>query len=342
MGLTIHDIERHDRAPHTQTVLSDLIDWLNEHPGRSFAQLVSWQALDFASISSRLEKDRSAKPRIEISAHITKMNNLSVRWYPDGWRHSVFICDFANRSSSPNLIPRHKWSRPPDFRWFVGDEEPTFNARPTNELMYLRGVGGLDPTPRASYGPYACYNRDVVDSILISAVRSAYDRLIEQCRLVFEVELLDAFSFSIRDEIDEGGLFSRQFPLHRVISWSLEDAAVLRLRQDQQAEERSKLELNNVPESFGFSLECLVEAVMRASQRKSIGPVLSEETVNRNAAKYLRGAGFKVDAGDVRRIRQLIERHRPALLSEELRPVTTLERPPVDNVLRFPREKDPQ
>lgn len=209
LGLTIHDIERHDRAPHTQTVLSDLIEWLNEHPGQSFAPLVGWQALDLPFMSSRLEKDRSAKPRIEISAHITKMNNLSVRWYPGGWRHSVFICDLTNRSSSPNLIPRHKWSQPPDFRWFVGDEEPTFNARPTNELMYLRGVGSLDPNPSTSYGPYARYNHDVVDSILISAVRSAYEKLIEQCRLVFEVEPLDAFSFRIRDEIEDDSSFSR-------------------------------------------------------------------------------------------------------------------------------------
>ena len=339
LGLDVHDIERRDRPPHTQTVLSDLIDWLDEPPGQSFAKLVNWQALDLPLISSRLEKDRSAKPRIEISAHITKMNNLSVRWYPDGWRRSVFVCDFKN-DTSPNLIPRHKWSEAPDFRWFVGDEDPTFDARPTNELMYLRGVGSLDPSPDTHYGPYAGYNRDVVDSILICAVRSAYERLIEQCRLVFEVELLDAFDFSLCDEIDGTDSFSRQFPLHRVVSWSLKDAAELRLQRERETEERERVELANVPASFGFSLESLIAAVMRASQRKSAKLVPTEETINRNAAKDLRGAGFKVDAGDVRRIRRLIERYSPALLPKELRPtVATAETPPLDNVLRFPTKR---
>jgi hypothetical protein len=48
LGLGVHDIERRDRPPHTKTVLSDLIDWLDEHPGKSFANLVNWQALDLA------------------------------------------------------------------------------------------------------------------------------------------------------------------------------------------------------------------------------------------------------------------------------------------------------
>src|ERR1700721_1973251 len=71
LDLEIHEIERHDRPPNTKTVLSDIIDWLSEHPGEAFAKLVNWQALDFAQMKSRLEKDPSANPRIEISAHIT-------------------------------------------------------------------------------------------------------------------------------------------------------------------------------------------------------------------------------------------------------------------------------
>jgi hypothetical protein len=59
---------------------SDLIDWLSE-PGQAFAKLANWQAFDLAQIVSRMEQDRSAKPRIEISASISKMNNLSVRWW---------------------------------------------------------------------------------------------------------------------------------------------------------------------------------------------------------------------------------------------------------------------
>ena len=287
---------------------------------------------------SRLEQDRSAKPRIEISAHITKMNNLSVRWYPGGWRQSFFICDFKSHTS-PNLIPRHKWSQAPDFHWFVGDEDPTFNSRPTNELMYLRGVGGLDPDPDRRYGPYSEYNSDVADSVLVCAVRSAYERLIEQCRLVFEVEVLDEFDFKVRDEDDEADPSSPRFPLHRVVSWSLKDAAELRSQRRQEAERREKIELDNVSVSHGFSLELLIAAVVRASHRKSTGPAPSEEAANRNAAKELRAAGFKVDAGDVRRIRQLIERVSPVLLPKELRSESDGAPEPSNNVLRFPTPK---
>jgi hypothetical protein len=36
-------------------------------------------------MQSRLERG-FVKSRIEVSAHITKMNNLSVRWHPGGRR----------------------------------------------------------------------------------------------------------------------------------------------------------------------------------------------------------------------------------------------------------------
>jgi hypothetical protein len=89
LGLEIRDIERRERPPHTETVLSDLMDWFSEFPGESYAKLVDWQALDLPRLRARLERDRSAKPRLELSAHITKMNNISVRWHPRGWRNAV-------------------------------------------------------------------------------------------------------------------------------------------------------------------------------------------------------------------------------------------------------------
>jgi len=48
LGLEIHDIERRDRPPNTKTVLSDLLDWLSDHPGEAFGKLINWQALDFS------------------------------------------------------------------------------------------------------------------------------------------------------------------------------------------------------------------------------------------------------------------------------------------------------
>jgi hypothetical protein len=106
----------------------------------------------------------------------------------------------------------------PDFDWFVGDEEPTFDSRPSNELMYIREVGNLRPEPCDSYGPYAVYNTDVVDSALICAVRSAYENLIKQLEHSFEVDVVDAFDFVTRDEIDENDSSPYRFPIHRVVT----------------------------------------------------------------------------------------------------------------------------
>jgi hypothetical protein len=347
LGFEIHEIERRDRPPNTKTVLSDLIDWLSEHPGQAFAKLVNWRTLDLAQIRSRLEKDRSARPRIEVSAHITKMNNLSVRWHPGGWKLTEFDWHRTDHSHS-NLITHRKWREPPDFFWFVGDEDPTFDSRPSNELMYIRGVGNLQPEPRDNYGAYATYNTDVADSILICAVRSAYEGLIRQLEYSFEVDVVDAFDFVTRDEIDETDPSPYRSPTHRVVAWSLEDASELQARREKDAvierEKHDRAELANVPATHGFALEAFVAALLRASSKKTSGPAPSGEHVNRDAAKGLRGAGFKVDAGDVRRIRQLIERYNPESLPEELRPAP-LAPPPAplslsNNVVRLRGSED--
>lgn len=328
LGLEVHDIERFDRPPNTKTVLSDLIDWLSERPGEAFAKLFNWQTLDFAQLRSRIEKDHAAKPRIEVSAHITKMNNLSVRWHPGGWSSTDFDWQRSDHHHF-NLITHRKWREPPDFDWFVGDEDPTFDSRPSNELMYIRGVGNLHPEPRDSYGPYATYNADVVDAILICAVRSAYEGLIKQLKYNFDVTVIDGFDFAMREEIDEtASSSSYRSSVRRVVAWTLEDAIELQARRERDAaaeqEKRDQAEFAGVATTYGFSPESLVAALLRASSRKPTGPAPSGEHVNRNAAKDLRNAGFKVDAGNVRRIRQLIARYSPEILPEELR------RAPVD------------
>jgi len=177
LRLEVHDIERRDRPPHTETVLSDLMDWFSGHPSKAYAKLVDWRMLDLPRLQARLERDRSVKPRIELSAHITKMRNLSVRWHPKDWRNAIFDWHRTDHNHF-NLITHRKWTEPPDFHWFEGDEEPTFDSRPSNELVYLRGVGNLRPEPCDTYGPYATFNDDVVASILICAVRAAYERSI--------------------------------------------------------------------------------------------------------------------------------------------------------------------
>jgi hypothetical protein len=74
------------------------------------------------------------------------------------------------------------------------------------------------------------------------------------------------------------------------------------------------------------------------SSRKATGPAPSSEHTNRNAAKDLRNAGFKVDAADVRRIRQLIERYNPDILPAAMKPespVLPATTPSASNIVHF-------
>jgi hypothetical protein len=336
LDLEISDIESHDRPPHTRTVLSDLLAY-REAANEALANLIDWQRLDLTQMKSRLEKDRHAKPRIEVSAKISQMNNLSVRWYPAGYHRSYIAFDVSG-SEWTNVVARRKWDCRPDFMYFTGDEEASFQGRATNELMYVRGVGSLRPDPY-EYGSHVMYNRDVVDGILICAVRSAYETLIQQLELSFEVDVLDAFDFVIREESDPEDPFTERFPNRRVVDWSLQGAAELERAREAEAELRRRAaeeaELASVEEKFGCSLEKLIRALERASTSPGVESATGSEEANRRAAKDLRAAGFKIDAGQVRRIRQLIESHRIDLLPERLRPRGM---PISDNVVPFSKK----
>jgi hypothetical protein len=314
---------------------------MGSQPSKAYAALNDWRWLDLEELQSRGRKDRAHKPRIEISAQITKMKNLSVRWHPGGWRDSEIDWGRSSRNRF-NLIESRKWREPPDFRWFEGDEDPYFDSRPSNELMYVRGVGNLKPEPREGY--YGSYNHDVVDSILICAVRSAYESLIQQLEFGFAVKVIDGFDFVTCDEIDESDASRWRTPTQRVVSWTLEDADALNARREREAaeeqERKDRAEFDDLNKAFGFSMDRVADAISRACAPKATGANPSPEIVDRNAAKELRTAGFKIDAGQLRRIRKLIERYRPDVLPEALKTEPAREAarsaPPPDNIVKFP------
>lgn len=219
LGFEVEDIESRDRAPHTQTVLSDLMAWYDGESDQASANLYDWKRLELRRLLDRFEEEKDPRPRIEVTAEITKMNNLTVRWYPAGWHKSKIVFDLEGGHSS-NQIRHRQFSQPLDFHWFQGDEAASFNSRATNELMFLRGVGGLCPTPIEEYGYYAKFNHDVVDSILICAARAAYEGLIDRLNLSFNVGVLNKFEFETREERLESDLMGH-VGTHRVTSWKL-------------------------------------------------------------------------------------------------------------------------
>ncbi len=330
--------ETYSRNTPAGSVLADLLEWLSAHPGPAFAALLDWWRLDIEGLRRRSKGRTPAKPRIEITAEITQRHNLVVRWYPLGWLSAPM--NFSRDTTDwSNKIDHRRWKSRPDFIFFEGDEEITWDRRPSNELMYIRGVGNLWPEPREDWGSYVGYNRDVADSIMICAVRASYERLLEQLSYSFDVEAKNAFDFTVREEQRSDVGTPWPFPVRRVTGWTLENARELELRLAYQAEQRreaaEKAALVGLQAAHGCSVEELIQSLERASAQKGTGPTPNAESVNRNAAKFLRSAGCRIDAGDVRRFRDLLQRHRPDVLPQTLHTELQPRPEPPLNVVSF-------
>lgn len=215
LGVRDHELHEYHRD-----VLRNVGSWLSEHPGEAYAKMTNWLHLDLEKVAERFDRDRTSKPRIELCAEITKKRNLTVRWYPRGWHEGIL--DLTKRPKNPfNLIEQYRFPEPPDFVWFEGDEPATFQGRASNELMFIRGVGSLDPQPEKQYGQYATYNFDVMSANLLGLVCAAYNALIEQLSCAFDVTVIDRFEVETRPEIDEGDPLSSSFPTDRPVSWKI-------------------------------------------------------------------------------------------------------------------------
>jgi hypothetical protein len=193
--------------------LADLLDWLGDQPGKAYARLVSWQRLAIDRLAERHRewRDRAlpghevveARPRIEISAYVNQKENLIVRWYPAGW-----------------LASGRAPAEPTDFRGFRDQDVigTAWGQRPDNELLWLRGVGALRPEPTPVWLSNIGINREVGHSILICAVRSAYEGLVRNLARSCQVSVLQSFGFQEEEEMDEAG-----HTVRRVVGWWLED-----------------------------------------------------------------------------------------------------------------------
>ena len=128
--------------PDRFRVLRDLVAWRDTFPNDAFAKSVCWNSFDLEMLVERSRTTKTiAKPRIEVSAEITTKRNLSVRWHPSGFHEAE---DDGNRPMhSYNVVDPNAFCEPPDFQQFRGDESLSFESRPSNELMFIRGVGFL-------------------------------------------------------------------------------------------------------------------------------------------------------------------------------------------------------
>jgi hypothetical protein len=197
-------------------VLRDLVAWRDTFPNDAFAKSVCWNSFDLEMLVERSRTTKTiAKPRIEVSAEITTKRNLSVRWHPSGFHEAE---DDRNRPMhSYNVVDPNAFREPPDFQQFRGDESLSFESRPSNELMFIRGVGFLNPSPDRANAT----RRDIIDAMLICAVRATHEHLIESLRQCFEVTASQQFQFEFRDEDEEFSKSTGWRSSPRVIGWSL-------------------------------------------------------------------------------------------------------------------------
>jgi len=231
LGLSLEKLSSSNRE-----VVSNLLDWYADRPGDGYAVLVDWIHLDYQAMCKRVYDSPDAKPRIEISAEINDKGDLSVRWYPRGFRESYFDSNKELRSPFEHISSRH-YPRPTDFQWFEGEEPAGPERRPTNELMFIGRVGALDPNPENECRQDAEYDIEAAEAILICAVRSAFDSLVRYLSISFEVTLMNDFAFDVCKGQNAGAATRAQANMNnlfRVVGWKLVDHEVPSLRPSAQ------------------------------------------------------------------------------------------------------------
>lgn len=219
LGLRFSDIESVGESYLVDRVLSNLIAWLGAHPGEAYSELLDWRIIDRKVMDWRLSKNRRAKPRIELTAEITRQGNLSVRWYPRGY----FGPDSWSTSGRPIEPAGGDYTGYIDFGIFDPHSKTDLVARPLNELMFIRGVGNLNPDPTRKDWQMSELNWDVLDAILIGAVSAAFNLLVEQLRRSFEVTLRNNFEFDLVKVPSESrsALPIMRQGKNRVVNWRL-------------------------------------------------------------------------------------------------------------------------
>ena len=312
LGVDPDKFPNYDLPHHSVSTLHDLMSWISYNPNEEFARLCDWKLLDLQQMKRRMEKNRHSKPRIEVGAYINQSRNLSVKWHPAGWGKASLPT--TGDYDALNKITHREWNELPDFHWFEGDEEPYFDKRASNELMYIRGVGYIDPRPNKDFLSKRKIDFFEVDAILISAVRAAYEGLLSQLGLWFEVDAVTAFDFTVCQNDASSGSSEGHFSINRVVDWTLEDASTLDKRRRIEAElmrsGRERHEIENLEGIYGFSVEQFALVARSAIvKNREKGPVNMIE-VDRRIAKDLRAAGISIKSPVVSTVRKMIIKHR--------------------------------
>jgi hypothetical protein len=205
-------LQASDLGGEESRVLADLGRFLDDQPSEAYAKLMHWQGLAIDRLAERQKpgSDERVRPRIDVTAEVNQKQNLTVRWFPSGWGT--------------------RFEQPTDFRSFQDTAWGAWGNRPPNELLWLKGVGELRPQPEMHVMAHGGVNLDVVHSILICAVRAAFERLIVNLERSCQVTVHQSFVFDEAEEADDIGRSAR-----RVVGWHLANTTSSQIRPLQGA-----------------------------------------------------------------------------------------------------------
>jgi hypothetical protein len=277
--------------------------WQDIHDGpaeAAIAEIMNPLCLKIDTLSRRHEDWRHPKPRIDLHVNITSKQNLAVLWEPTGW--------------GSGESDWHRW-------WQFGQ---SFGERPSNELMFLRGVRNLSlyyvppgpPDPAMDrlllkLGVDRSRPRVIppellaIDRVILQAVLALLSELKARLSHCFVVSVMSDIWPTWTDDDGSGDGSGRE-----LVKWELLDRQEMDKRQAQADLERTerseRAELARFSSERGITIEAVLGAL---GATDNIGA----------AGKLLRSQGHNIHAGHIKRLLELLRRHDPGALPEKLR-----------------------
>lgn len=220
---------RAGKAPSDLGRTRERVYWSVREPFHEHAisHVHDWWSYDQARLTNRSRRSGGAKPRILLTAFLTRPGNLSLEWAPD-------------------TVGGSDWT---DFHRLSGYGP----YRPSNELMFIREVRSLnpDPKPEDCFGPL--HDR-LVDAHLLACIGAAIDDLERRLDASFEIRW--AAKFALDWEPDKKGAWTRRPKGHPLLGWRIDDVSA-QVRRQEEAELTMLLELTG-RDAAGF-VQLLIE-----------------------------------------------------------------------------------
>ena len=177
--------------------------------------------IDRSEIYRYLHGQESRKPKIRVSAFLTQMNNLSVRWSPTEFDDGDWLY----------------WPTGSTYGW----------QRPDNEIMFIHDARSLSPSSIPSR--YDQKSRHVIDGIFVGLVVSCFRNLLQVLGQICDVRVENDFEI-VTEPFDNAA--DEWNTKNRIVGWKLYNVQGKLIE-----EERTWIE--NFEKTYGLSIKEFVQ-----------------------------------------------------------------------------------